>query len=131
MRLVEGVSTGEMQMNQTQVNIPNHRSLAFMGDFLEFESNNNDIVISNELKGYIEEPVVQHAAFNLKKWWFEHKDQFPTLFKFFVKNSSVPATSASSERSFSTSGMIITSRRAKILPSNVNDMILARNVFHK
>lgn len=115
LNVIEGVSSANVRVNQSQITETNHRSLAFMGEFLEFEQNNNE---------------VQHVSFNFQ-WWFEHKEQYPTLFQLFVKNSSVPATSASSERSFSTSGLIITSRRARILPSNVNDMILARNLFHK
>lgn len=128
-KLKEGDEIADMHVNQPQINQSNHRSLSLMGDFVQFEENNNQTAISTEFKSYIEEPVAQNDSFVLKNWWFEHKEKYPTLFQMFVRNSSVPATSASSERSFSTCGMIITSRRANILPSNVNDLIVARNVF--
>lgn len=127
--LEEGVSSADMLVNQPQSTQSNHRSLSLMGDFMQFEENNNGIVISNEFKSYVDEPVAPFPLFDLNKWWFDKKEKFPTLFKIFVRNSAVPATSASSERSFSTTGQIITARRASILPSNVNNMILARNMF--
>lgn len=40
----------------------------------------------------------------------EHSTVYPYLFKLFFKVSCVPATTASSERNFSTSGNIITDK---------------------
>lgn len=78
-----------------------------------------------EVMKYIKEPV--HTFTDVNKWWCEHAKVFPNLFRLFVKLSCVPATSASSERTFSTAGNVITDKRSLLLPENVNNIILVRN----
>lgn len=69
------------------------------------------------------------AEVNPNDWWQEHSDRFPRLFKLFKKLSTIPATSASSERDFSHAGNIITDKRSMLLPKSVDDLIMAKSVL--
>ena len=53
-------------------------------------------------------------------WWKIHKKNFPHLFKVFQKYIHIPATSVPSERMFSLAGNIITEKRTRLLPRNMN-----------
>ena len=53
-------------------------------------------------------------------WWKIHKKNFPHLFKVCQKYIHIPATSVPSERMFSLAGNIITEKRSRLLPKNVN-----------
>ena len=45
------------------------------------------------------------------EWWRQHNREFPLLGKYWLANSSFPATSASAERAFNMDGLIFTSMR--------------------
>lgn len=65
------------------------------------------------------------------EWWFKHRSVFPNLFKLFMRISCIPASSAPSERCFSITGLIITNRRSCILPENVSNVMICRNLYVK
>lgn len=89
-----------------------------------------DLDRPSELRDYLNMTIKisDPENFDLKKWWFEKKTQFPNLSKMFVRHSCITATSAPSERNFSESGLIVTNRRTHLLPTNVSNLIIARNV---
>lgn len=112
-----------LNLDQTSDDIPSRDQ-----DFLEiFEMFDEDERTSNtELSKYSIQAITSQV--DVAKWWYEHSTVFPNLFRLFLKLSCVPATTGSSERNFSTSGNIVTDKRSVILPSNVNNLIVARNV---
>lgn len=76
---------------------------------------------SDEINRYIN---CQHGIVsNLLEWWESHKDVYPTLYRYFLQFAAVPATSASAERIFSRAGNLITEKRTRLSPKNV-DMLL-------
>lgn len=83
---------------------------------------------SNEFTTYLDDRV-KKDNFNLKQWWFKNRDRYPSLFKLFLKISAIPASSAPSERTFSTSGAVITTRRSSLLPKSVENIMLVRNLY--
>lgn len=93
-----------------------------------FDINTN----AEELHRYIDYDV-QHTNsindFDILKWWSDHKVIFPNLFNIFLRYACIPATSASSERVSSITGLLISERRSKLLPDTVNNIILARNNY--
>lgn len=104
---------------------------AFLHQFYSFGEKSaaeNPSEFDEYLNLVIEKPS---SKFNADEWWFAHRMQFPELFILFVKVSATPATSASSERDFSTAGLIVTDHRSVILPQNVDNIIVARNRFIK
>lgn len=84
----------------------------------------------SELQRYLDLQIkVNPENFDLKMWWFEKRNEFPNLTKMFTRYLCTPATSAPSERNFSESGLIITNRRNRLLPTSVSNLIIARNVY--
>lgn len=101
----------------------NNESENILESFMSFDD--SEVSPDSEISRYIHHPVL--SLVDIEKWWFDHSSNFPKLFKLFLKLSCVPATSASSERTFSTGGNIVTDKRSLILPENVNNLIVARN----
>ena len=62
-------------------------------------------------------------------WWNLYEKEFPTLSKIARTYLCIPATSVPSERAFSTAGHIVNSKRACLLPENVDMLVfLAHNL---
>ena len=66
-------------------------------------------------------------------WWksYMYETQFPILAKLTRKYLCIPATSVPSERALtcSTAGLVVNSKRACLLPENVNMLVfLAQNI---
>lgn len=77
------------------------------------------------LRQYFETP---HEDLNScpGKYWIENKNSFKQLSQLALKYLCIPATSVPSERIFSTAGQIVSERRSRLKPKNVN-MILFLN----
>jgi hypothetical protein len=63
---------------------------------------------------------------NILHWWRDHERVLPLLSKLAKKVLTVPASSSKSERVFSTGGNFVTSKRNKIAPKKVEDLILIK-----
>ena len=62
-------------------------------------------------------------------WWRCHQTNFPRIAKLAQQYLCIPATSAPSERVFSTGGNIVTCHRAALKPDAVDRLVfLAKNV---
>ncbi len=57
------------------------------------------------------------------KWWNVHKNSFYYVSKLAMKYLSIPATSAPSERVFSTAGLTIAKDRARLDPDHANELV--------
>jgi hAT family C-terminal dimerisation region len=60
-------------------------------------------------------------------WWKFHAKDYPHLSLLARKFLCIPASSASSERVFSTSGRIVEERRTSLLPENVDALLIIHN----
>lgn len=65
----------------------------------------------------------QHLHSNVVEFWLKHKLVMCTLSEVALKYSIIPATSVPSERIFSKTGQIMSARRNRILPKNLNALI--------
>ncbi|CAF3852906.1 unnamed protein product, partial [Rotaria sordida] len=61
------------------------------------------------------------------KWWSKHSLIFPQLAVLAKSLFGVPASSATSERVFSSSSQILEKRRQSLNPDVVDDMLMIRN----
>ena len=59
-------------------------------------------------------------------WWKAHEEHLPVLAKVARKILAIPASSAKSERVFSTGGLVVTAKRGRLSPSKVEDLILLK-----
>lgn len=84
--------------------------------------------IEGELKGYLSTPNAESEVDPLE-WWKVHEANFPRVSHLARKYLCIPATSAPSERAFSTGGNIVTCQRATLKPDKVNQLVfLSKNL---
>lgn len=103
-----------------------------INEFIDIENNTQNT--PSEFDEYVQMHVqncVSFREFDLNGWWIQHKNRLPKLFKMFMGISSIPATSTSSERAFSTAGYIINDKRNRILPETIQNIFLVRNSYSK
>ncbi len=98
-------------------------SMGCSGDTLSEEEN-----IKMELRTYLQTTEVDSDADPLE-WWRCHQVNFPRIAKLARQYLCIPATSAPSERAFSTGGNIVTCHRAALKPDAVDRLVfLAQNL---
>ena len=66
---------------------------------------------------------------NVFMWWFDNRTRFPSLYNMAQKYLIIPATECTSERVFSTGGIVLESKRSKLSGPHV-DMLIFVN-FNK
>jgi len=65
----------------------------------------------------------------LLSWWKAKSTTFKRLAKLAKRVLCIPATSASSERTLSRAGLILTEKRTNLGPKNVCDLLVIHNYF--
>ncbi|XP_052131426.1 E3 SUMO-protein ligase ZBED1-like [Frankliniella occidentalis] len=75
-----------------------------------------------EYEAYLAEPQIGHNQCPLT-WWKSHERMYPTLARLARRYLAVPASSASSERDFSTAGNTVRPNRSSLLPENVSVLV--------
>jgi len=71
-----------------------------------------------QVRQYVEEPFIGRRE-NPLAWWFARVKVYPRLSKLALRNFCMVATSVPSERVFSKAGQLISDRRARLSPKNV------------
>ncbi|XP_077378781.1 E3 SUMO-protein ligase ZBED1-like isoform X2 [Festucalex cinctus] len=84
--------------------------------------------IDAELKAYLSTPNA-NSEMDPLEWWRLNEGNFPRVSQLARKYLCVPATSAPSERVFSTGGNVVTCQRATLKPDKVDKLVfLAKNL---
>lgn len=117
--ITETIETSRRTQNLTKIH-------PFFHSFYKVDENENETCHPTEFDSYIEHRITAHHS-NIDDWWNENRSKYPQLFKLYVKISAIPVSSASGERVFSRTGLVVTDRRSVILPENVNNIIMSRN----
>lgn len=95
-----------------------------LGTLSEKESMNT---CGDEVNHFLKMPTLDPDS-NALEWWKTNADSLPTLSRVARQLLCIPATSVPSERIFSTSGNIVTKKRASLKPDTCNvDMLVFLN----
>ncbi|KAL4132406.1 hypothetical protein QTP88_009560 [Uroleucon formosanum] len=78
--------------------------------------------LTTEFQNYLAEPQLKFHL-NPFDWWKSRENKFPRIGILAKKYLSIPATSVSSERCFSTAGNVVNSKRTSLLTKNVNLLV--------
>ncbi|CAF3949970.1 unnamed protein product [Rotaria sp. Silwood2] len=96
----------------------------FAGDVEQDQDSDDD---SDEIDRYIKTKLSFSKDETLLGWWNKHSLIFPQLSQLAKSLFGVPASSATSERIFSSSGRILEKRRQSLKPDVVDDLLMIRN----
>ena len=99
------------------------------GAFSEWEDEDDEANEKDEVQRYIESQFIWDGE-DILNFWQSQANAFPLLAKVAKIILCVPATSASSERTFSSAGRVLESRRNRLNPGTV-DAILFLHSAHK
>lgn len=116
--------------NLEETSATKKRRLDFWETVAEQCENTLENNYTSELDCYLNEPCVNKENDALI-WWQENKKRFPLLFNLSLKYLCIPATSCASERVFSKAGEIVSAKRSKIKPKNVNNLIFLNKNYSK
>ena len=86
------------------------------------------LLVSREMERFAHESSIALSESPLQ-WWAGRSQVYPILGQLARKYLCVPATSVPSERVFSVAGNIVTDKRSRLHPSNV-DMLIFLNMNH-
>jgi len=75
----------------------------------------------SELSDYVNLKVSKDT--DMMQFWSDNKSLFPKLFSVVRRVLCIPASSAASERVFSTAGRLLDKRRSTLSSNNVNDLL--------
>ncbi|CAF4527343.1 unnamed protein product, partial [Rotaria sp. Silwood2] len=135
-----------MEKNQSKSDGPEKHSLIVDNEILaepakkkpkrfgeDFETGNLSDEFDNEsddeLNKYLEQRIdIESIDDNPLAFWYEHRFIYPILSRLARSIYSIPATTANVERQFSATGMMITSRRTKLNPEQINNAMFLRSV---
>jgi len=84
-----------------------------------------------EMNRYLNHIDLPPANCDVLKWWKDHCKEFPLLAKCARKYLCIQASSASSERTFSTGGSTVTYKRTKLDVENVHMLVYCKDNLSK
>ena len=79
-----------------------------------------------EVRRYLEEANIERKEDPLK-WWKENQDDFPRLQKIAQKYLCIPGSSVPSKRPFSKARILVSERRNRIKPKNVDTNVIFKS----
>lgn len=82
----------------------------------------------DELTRYLSEPQINHNE-NPCLWWKARENVYPKISVLAKNILCIPASSASSERVFSTAGNIITPKRNRMTPYHLSALVFLKNNY--
>ena len=83
-------------------------------------------IVESEIRRYNEEDLLDYDSDPLE-WWGKHQHHYPTMAKLVRKLWCAPATSVRSEELFSLAGNVLSQRRNRLLPENVDRLVFLCN----
>jgi hypothetical protein len=88
--------------------------------------------IQQEVDRYLEiTPRASSVDVDILKWWKSQAEDLPLLAAVAKKILAIPATSASSERLFSSGGNVVTTQRTKLDPQLVEKLVFYHENWQK
>ena len=119
--IINSIRNRIRNMSINEDNTDNDSTIPSALDFIYQNSINSDDSAS-EIDRYLLEPQINHNLHPLL-WWKTHADKYKRLAELAKMYLSIPATSASSERTFSSAGNIVSTKRTGLLPENVDLLV--------
>lgn len=98
-------------------------------DFSQYYDSSSDDNDEDEVDQYLKSKVPKDKNLDVLKWWRDHKLEFPKLALLCAYYLAIPASSASSEREFSTAGQTINEHRTNLKPETVDSILVLHSTL--
>ena len=85
-------------------------------------------IVEKELAAFMQETIIPQDDDPLQ-WWCQRQGKYPWLSRLARRCLCVPATSASSERLFSSAGLTVTKLRNRLSDEHITTLVYLRNVW--
>lgn len=108
------VSNSDQNESFHAESLTNEKELLFSGFLQPMNSSNHTDRVQNELMLYENVNEVMHNNFDVLQWWEFNKLKYPLLYKLSCKILATPASSAASERIFSSARHLLSEKRCLI-----------------
>ncbi|KAJ4942855.1 hypothetical protein JOQ06_005367 [Pogonophryne albipinna] len=95
------------------------------------DSSPSDECTQDEVSAYIDFKSPREENFHVLSWWKEHATRFQNVAHIARSILSIPASSAASERDFSTAGFVVSERRSQLKPGTVDDILFLHSNLKK
>ena len=95
------------------------------------DSSSSDECTEDEVSAYTDFKSPREENFDVLSWWKEHATRFPNVAHIARSILSIPASSAASERDFSTAGFVVSERRSQLKPATVDDILFLHSNLKK
>ena len=79
-----------------------------------------------KVRRYFEEPKIDRSKGHPHSWWRENAIRFPKLQRLARKYLCIPGSSVPSQRLFSKAGQLVSERRNRLKPKNVNILLFLK-----
>lgn len=114
-------TTGDFTLDSTRSvrNIPNSTSI--FSQYQDVTDPNEISPVSDEIDTYVN--AAHGPVNNVLEWWDTHKQLYPRLYSYFMTFAAVPVSSASAERIFSNAHCLITEKRTRLTPQNIDMLV--------
>ena len=122
---VSSMTAEEMDLKNSEMEIENFLKIAPV-PFYESQPLTNNA--GNPLLGLDGKTLEERVLVNPLDWWRMNAGLFPALSVIARRTLCIPATSAPSERLFSSAGSVVSPKRTKLDPHLTADMILLHEV---
>jgi len=83
-------------------------------------------LIEDELSVYLNSDRVRGLEVDILKWWFDQRHRFPVLYRMHCDYAAIQASSAASERAFSSAGKVISKDRCSLGRDTVSILMEAK-----
>ncbi|XBI14150.1 hypothetical protein VPH35_140782 [Triticum aestivum] len=112
---------GNGESSSSSANIP---SIPVQDGYESFLSSRSTRISKGELRNYLEDEVApRNKALDLLGWWKDNAPRYPIMAKIARRFLTIPATSVSSESTFSTTGRILDDYRSSLKPVMVEALV--------
>ncbi|XP_037483219.1 zinc finger BED domain-containing protein RICESLEEPER 2-like isoform X2 [Triticum dicoccoides] len=119
--VAQNKQAGNGESSSSSTNIP---SIPVQAGYEAFLSSRSTRISKSELRNYLEDAVApRDKALDLLGWWKENAPRYPMLAKIAKRFITIPATSVSSESTFSTTGRILDDYRSSLKPVMVEALV--------
>uniref|UniRef100_A0A453G831 HAT C-terminal dimerisation domain-containing protein n=1 Tax=Aegilops tauschii subsp. strangulata TaxID=200361 RepID=A0A453G831_AEGTS len=112
---------GNGESSSSSANIP---SIPVQAGYESFLSSRSTRISKSDLRNYLEDEVApRNKALDLLGWWKDNAPRYPIMAKIARRFLTIPATSVSSESTFSTTGRILDDYRSSLKPVMVEALV--------